>query len=195
MVNFLLTTPARGEMRVARHREPPRRGPVRARLAAVALLVALLASACGSSSSPKHKTLKVAGIERAIELSIRNEHAITTVVHCPSNVPVEDGFRFTCNADLAVGVYPVKVVEVTKAGGVKYSSSAPLAVLDRYTVERAIQAAILKERHLHSTVSCPGPILQQKGLKFTCMATTKKGTGPFTVTEVNSVGGVTFVGH
>jgi hypothetical protein len=175
---------------------PRRPRLARARLAAVALLAGLVAAACGSSSSPpKASSLKVAGVEHAIELSIRKEHGIATVVHCPSHVPVQDGFRFTCNADLAVGVYPLNVVEVTKKGGVRYSSSTPLQVLDGQTVERAIQKAILKERHLHSTVRCPAPILQQKGLTFTCTATTKKGSGPFTVTEVNSIGGVTFVGH
>jgi hypothetical protein len=113
MVNSL-TTPATttGEPVVLRARRP---APARARLAAVALLAGLVAAACGSSSSPpKPKSLKVAGVEHAIELSIHDEHGITAVVHCPSKVPVQDGFRFTCNADLAVGVYPVNVVEVTK---------------------------------------------------------------------------------
>jgi len=191
-------TPAAATTGQTTARSPRRRPRPRAswaRLAAVALPVGLLATACGSSSPPKAKALNVAGVQRAIELSIHKEHGITTAVHCPAKVPVREGFRFTCKADLAVGVYPLNVVEVTKKGGVRYSSSVPLQVLDSHTVERAIQKAILKERHLHSTVSCPAPILQEKGLKFTCTATTKKGSGPFTVTEVNSIGGVTFVGH
>ena len=163
-------------------------------LAALALLAGLLVAACGSSSAPR-ETLDVSSIESAIELTIHSEHGITTVVHCPTNAPIEDGFRFVCNAELAVGSYPVNVVEVNKIGGVRYQSSAPLRVLNTYVVERAIADAILKKRHLHSTVRCPAPILQQKGLRFTCMATTNKGTTPFTVTEVNSVGGVTFVGR
>jgi hypothetical protein len=189
------TATTTGQTIAQRPRRARRPRLVTARLAAVALLAGLLAAACGSSSPPKAKSLNVAGVRRAIELSIHKEHGITTVVHCPTKVPVREGFRFTCKADLAVGVYPLNVVEVTKKGGVRYSSSVPLQVLDGHTVERAIQKAILKERHLHSTVSCPAPILQEKGLKFACTATTKKGSGPFTVTEVNSVGGVTFVGH
>ena len=75
----------------------------------------------------------------------------------------------------------------------------PRAGADRLRVlrvlgARAIEAAVSKKRHLSAKVSCPSPVLQQDGLVFNCLATTKKGTGTFRVTEIDGSGHVKFVG-
>lgn len=78
------------------------------------------------------------------------------------------------------------------------SSSTPVAVnLNTPHVAHAIELSILGERHVHATVSCPAVIKQEAGKKFVCIATTHDSNGaahktPFTVTEQNSKGYVTY---
>jgi hypothetical protein len=165
----------------------------RGRLVAAVALVALVAAACGSSTPTG--TLPVAGIQSSIERSILKERSVKTTVVCPTGVPRKSGYKFTCVAKLDVGTYPVTVVEVNTRGGVRYSNSTPLRVLDIRSVELAIQRAIRRERHRAAVVTCPAEVLQQKGLKFTCSAKTKGGVGIFTVTETDNDAHVSFVGE
>jgi hypothetical protein len=63
-------------------------------------------------------------------------------------------------------------------------------------VALAIEQSILSERHIRATVTCPRHIPQEKGLTFTCRATTytKQGHHPehakFTVFQTDSAGHV-----
>jgi hypothetical protein len=63
-------------------------------------------------------------------------------------------------------------------------------------VALAIEHSILSERHIKAKVSCPPNVPQEKGLSFTCVATTytKKGHHPihtmFTVFQTDSAGHV-----
>jgi hypothetical protein len=189
-------TPSKCISNPSRRLRAPRHGLLTAcAIAASALLVA----GCGGSSSPKTTTtsgspLAVTTIERAIELSIQKQHGVATVVTCPTNAPRRAGYRFTCTAALDVGTYPVSVLEVNARGGVTYSNSAPLDVVDSSRVAKAIEDSIRSQRRLSAAVTCPATILEAKGLTFTCTAKTRKGTGAFRVTETNSYGHVTFVG-
>ncbi len=68
-------------------------------------------------------------------------------------------------------------------------------------VEHSIEASILSQRHLKSTVVCPTVVAQEKGKTFECVATTtavKKPHGPvktpFVVTVQTDKGYVTYVG-
>jgi hypothetical protein len=67
-------------------------------------------------------------------------------------------------------------------------------ILNTGRVARAIEASILSQRDLHSTVSCPHNEPVQKGLHFVCVATTSAGKTPFAVTEVDNRGSTTYVG-
>lgn len=67
-------------------------------------------------------------------------------------------------------------------------------------VTSAIRRSVLTQRGVKSSVSCPPSVLQQKGLKFTCQAVVrsatakvKAGTYPFTVTQADGAGHVTYV--
>jgi hypothetical protein len=162
------------------------------RLAVVVAIVAPLVAACGSSPSA---TLNVGPVQSAIEQSILKQHHINTSVRCPADEPLKTGQQFRCVASLGAGTYDVDVVELNARGGVSYSNSVPLRLLDRRTVEIAIAAAVKHQKHLRATVSCPTSILQASGVVFTCTATTKLGSGPFEVTETNSAGHVRFVGQ
>jgi hypothetical protein len=183
-----LNSPSLTRSFVARLRARPR-----ARLATVLALSTLLAAACGSSSPTTPGVLDVAAIQSAIQHSIAKERGITTIVICPADVLRKAGVHFTCPARLDVGSYPISVVE-TAAGRVTYSGIAPLRVLDSRTIELAIEHAILKQRHLTAVVTCPQEILQQKGLRFTCTAKTRKGVAVFTVTEFDGDGHLRSVG-
>jgi hypothetical protein len=176
----------------------------------VAFLVAAGAAACGSTSNTSThtsntsthtttakrtaaRTLATAETAQAIRASILKQRGINTVVTCPPHPPLQSGYRFTCVAMLAVGDYPVSVVETNAYGRVSYSSSAPLLVLDVARVQTAIRLQIRKKLHLEAHVKCPKPVLQKTGIVFKCSATTKRGTMPFTVTEINNYGRVTYV--
>jgi hypothetical protein len=170
--------------------------PHRAAIAVVA--GALLAAGCGGAASTTTTSSKpplaVASIEKAIQQSIHTQHGITTVVTCPTNAPRKTGYRFYCTAALDAGTYAVVVRELNTRGGVSYSNSAPLNVLDSHRIALAITEAVRSKRHLKATVTCPASILQAKGVKFTCRAEIKKGAASFLVTETDSHGHVSFIG-
>ncbi len=153
---------------------------------------ALLATACGSSS---HPTLNTTSIAKAIQTSILRERSIQTLVTCPTGVPKKTGHRFVCFAALDVGRYPVNVLETNAKGGVSYSNSAPLRLLNVSGVEATIAKAIRRQRHQTATVKCPQKILQAAGVSFACNATSKQNRGTFTVTVVNTNGSFRYAGH
>jgi hypothetical protein len=145
---------------------------------------------CGSSKP----TLDTAAVQRAIAQSILTQRHVHTNVRCPSKVPRKAGVRFTCVASLQVGSYPVSVIETNGSGRVRYENSAPLVILDIKKVETAIAESILRQRHLHATVTCPAEVLQQAGVAFNCTATVGGKPYPFTVTQVDGNGHVRYVG-
>jgi hypothetical protein len=69
-------------------------------------------------------------------------------------------------------------------------------MLDTKKVAVAIEASILQEKRLHSTVDCPAAVAQKKGLTFTCVAVTVSHHHPlhtiFTVQQVNNLGDVAY---
>lgn len=66
--------------------------------------------------------------------------------------------------------------------------------LDSARIERAIEKSILKQRGLHSEVSCPRGIKQKKGTVFSCAAKLKSGTTRFVVTLDDAHGAAHWVG-
>ncbi len=73
------------------------------------------------------------------------------------------------------------------------SSSAPRVVLDTKRVELSVQAAILQQRHLPASVSCPDNVQQKQGVRFTCFATVHRRRYPVLVNETNGSGHVTYI--
>ncbi|MBV9918640.1 MAG: DUF4333 domain-containing protein [Solirubrobacterales bacterium] len=65
-------------------------------------------------------------------------------------------------------------------------------ILNTERVERAIETAILQQRHLRASVSCPVNIVQRQGVVFLCQATVGGRNFPVTVTQVDGKGHVTF---
>jgi hypothetical protein len=156
-----------------------------------AVLVALLLSACGSSTP----TLNTITEERAIAASILTQHHLHAAVRCPSNPPRKAGFTFTCTAKFDVGTYPVTVSETNGRGHVRYQDQNPLVALDIAKVEQSIRESISSQRRLNSTVACPTEVLQKAGIVFTCIATVSGRGYPFAVTEVDDSGHVRYVGQ
>jgi 2-keto-4-pentenoate hydratase len=71
-------------------------------------------------------------------------------------------------------------------------TSSPV-ILNTVRVERSIEASILSQRHLASTVSCPVNIVQKAGVVFDCVATVRGRQFPVVVTETDSNGHVVYV--
>jgi hypothetical protein len=72
------------------------------------------------------------------------------------------------------------------------SSSSPV-ILNTVRVERSIEASILSQRHLASTVSCPVNIVQKAGVVFDCVATVRGRQFTVVVTQTDSNGHVVYV--
>jgi len=64
--------------------------------------------------------------------------------------------------------------------------------LDTGRVERAVQASILAQRGLRTTVTCPSDVPLKAGYSFTCNANLDVGTYPVTVVVTNSKGHVRY---
>jgi len=72
------------------------------------------------------------------------------------------------------------------------SSSSPV-ILNTVRVERSIEASILAQRHLDSTVSCPVNIIQRAGVVFDCVATVRGRQFTVVVTQTDGNGHVVYV--
>jgi hypothetical protein len=88
---------------------------------------------------------------------------------------------------------------MSACGGSSSSSSTATTNVNTRQVAASIEQSILSKRHLHSTVTCPAAVPQEKGKTFVCIATTHSGTTvsktPFKVTVENSKGYVTYIGE
>lgn len=78
------------------------------------------------------------------------------------------------------------------AGWWNRTSSNPV-ILNTDRVASSIQASILAQRHLKSTVSCPVNIVQKAGVVFDCVATVGGHQFTVVVTETDSHGHVVYV--
>ena len=75
-------------------------------------------------------------------------------------------------------------------GSSKSSSELGSESLSTAQTKAAIEDSILKERHIHATVTCPAEVIKEKGVTFQCLAVTSSGARTtFHVIEVNGRGG------
>lgn len=88
--------------------------------AIAAVLVALAAAGCGSSSSAKPKILDTERVERAIEQSILQKRGIHAMVSCPSGIERKKGTKFRCSASYKGRITPFLVTEDDDKGSVHY---------------------------------------------------------------------------
>lgn len=80
---------------------------------------------------------------------------------------------------------------VAVIAGLWNGTSSPV-ILNTERVEQAIQASILQQRHLRSSVSCPVNIEQRQGVVFYCRASVGGRSFPVVVTQVDGRGHVRF---
>jgi ribosomal protein L13E len=64
--------------------------------------------------------LDMAGVARAITISIRTQRRLAARVSCPAEVLQQKGLVFTCTATVRSRGYPFSVTEVDGAGHVRY---------------------------------------------------------------------------
>lgn len=81
-------------------------------------------------------------------------------------------------------------VAVSACGSSKSTGGEQLSTVQ---TKAAIEESILKERHVHATVTCPVEVVKGKGTTFQCLAVTSSGAKTtFNVIEVNSRGAVKY---
>ena len=115
---------------------------------------ALVATACGSSSHPPVQATMATG--PVIAQTITRQHGIsTTVVSCPAHPKMQAGYSFACVAKLAVGATRSSRRDDSSHGGVRYSNSTPLRVLNSHPRRLAIKRAVHTQRQLKATVCLP----------------------------------------
>ena len=81
---------------------------------------------------------------------------------------------------------------VALAAGWWNRDSAPV-ILNTDKVERSIEASILSQRRLPSTVRCPVNIVQKAGVVFKCVATVRGRDFQVVVTQTDGSGHVVYV--
>jgi hypothetical protein len=164
---------------------------------AVAALLLLPLTGCGSSTSQNSSSLDVRQTQRAVASEFLHRTRAPALVLCPRAIPRRAGYSFTCSVSLAVGTATVNVTETNGSGGLEYKSKRPVILLNIAKVEIAIRESIAAHRHLTAVVTCPAYVLQEEGLVFTCTASVsgEPGISPFSVTEVTSSGKVRFIGR
>jgi hypothetical protein len=181
----------------SRSRRCTRRAARRIGAGLAGAVVCVAIAACGSSAPTKK--IDTAALERSIAKSILVEHHLSTKVSCPAKVSEQKGANFNCYALLQVGRYRVPVTQVNGHGGVSWHARQPIVLLNIGRVKQAIEASIVKQRKVRAKVRCPGRVLQARGIRFTCVATTHGGTKvhagsyPFRVTETNGAGRVAYI--
>ncbi len=87
-------------------------------------------------------------------------------------------------------------------GSSSSNTSSTATTLNTNRVAASIEQSILKERHIHATVTCPASVPQQKGRTFVCIASSHSTKTPSTVTKTpfkvtveTNKGYVTYVGE
>jgi hypothetical protein len=110
--------------------------------------------------------------------------------------------RWLAAIGLAGGILSACGGSASSSSSTSTSTSASAAVgspthlLNTKRIEVAIEQSILSERKLHSKVTCPKAVPQQKGRTFSCIAETKSRHGKvktvFTVLQKNSSGQVNY---
>ncbi len=160
---------------------------------AFAVGAAVAFAACGHSET---KTIETAQVEHELQQAILHHSGIPATVKCPtSGIKREVGFDFICAAQLEAGTYPLAVTVTSDNGEVRFVNHEPFVALNTTKVEGAIVAAVAKQRGLKADVHCPRYVLQRQGVTFTCTATVNGRDYPFTVTQTNNSGHVTYEGH
>lgn len=153
-------------------------------------------AAPGTGTGTGH-TLGAARPEHAIAVQAQAQSHQKTTVTCPPRIAVKAGLQFYCAAQAGGEVTPFLVTE--QAGGkLAYKALSPLTTpsVDMPQVEIDIAQALAAKHETASSVLCPQEMPRQQGLAFVCAVTISAGKTTrrtsFVVSEVNSIGRVTF---
>jgi succinate dehydrogenase/fumarate reductase flavoprotein subunit len=160
-----------------------------ARGAGTAGLVAALALA---GCSTDETVLDVGKVKHDIAAAMAAKNHITTPVTCPQRkrvAPVKKGQRFTCQAHLAIGTVPVVVTQTDNKGNVNVRW-APFTMIPTARLKTLITTTIADRTGLHAIATCPQPVLERKGLNFTCRARAAGETHTVDVTQTGARGQV-----
>jgi hypothetical protein len=68
--------------------------------------------------------------------------------------------------------------------------AASTTILNTEALERVIEHSTVSQRGIHTRVSCPSGVHQEKGLVFSCTAVAARGDTRFVVTQLDAAGRV-----
>lgn len=151
----------------------------------VVLAVAGLLAGCSSS-------LDGNSIEGQIADGMATQAGGTWTVTCPSDIPIEQGATFTCEATGADGsISTITVTQDDADGNVTWTSD--LTALDMGTIETGVAAELGTQVGGTWTVTCPETVDIGAGKTFTCDAASDDGqTTPITVTQTDTEGNISW---
>jgi hypothetical protein len=109
---------------IDRHRSAtPKRRALLSLIGGTLVVAGLTLGGCGSSQSAQSAgTLETGKVERAIAQSSLAQRGVHAQVSCPSDVPQEKGFTFTCAATVGQVDTAFVVVERDEFGHVEYEA-------------------------------------------------------------------------
>jgi hypothetical protein len=153
-------------------------------LAAVAL-----AAGCGSSSddtatSAAPKTVDDAQVEQGIKDDLLTSASTSTVTgaKCPSDVPVEQGAKFTCSVSFDNGATGKATVTQEARNRYSYELKPGSVQVPGATADAAVEKSLADQGIPDATVHCPTNIIVKVGTTVTCNVSGAQGVASGTVT-------------
>jgi hypothetical protein len=154
--------------------------------AALAILVTVGVLACGDDNVDPEK------VEQGIEQDLSSATAQITSVSCPSDVKMEEGKTFTCDAKLeGGGKAQVTVTQTDNRGNGTYAFKPGSLQLSDNSVEPVLEESLTAKGVSDPHVGCPELISVKEGETATCTATGAGGrSGDVTFTWSSDDGSI-----
>ena len=142
---------------------------MRSAATAAALLVALLASGCGT------KTVDDAAVEKGIKEQVTVAGAPVSKVDCPSGVESTKGATFNCSVSFENGATSKVKVTEPKRGTFQYALVPGSVQVPGSVAEKEIVKVLDQKGSPDSTANCPDNIIVKVGTYVVCDVTFANG--------------------
>jgi hypothetical protein len=156
-------------------------------LAACALALGALSTACGSSSggtatSAAPKTVDDAQVEQGIKDDLSTSSTKVTKAQCPTDVAVQKGETFTCTVTFDNGATGKATVTQLGANRYTYELKPGSVQVPGSTADAAVEKSLAAQGAPNATVNCPENIIVKVGTTVTCNVSGAQGVASGTVT-------------
>jgi len=156
------------------------------------LIVPLVALAAAGLLAGCSKSLDGSSIQGQIADGMATQAGGSWTVSCPSDIAIEQGSTFTCDATNADGTTSTITVTQKDADG-NVSWTSDISALDLDKVRTSIATDLGTQVGGTWTVTCPDKVDIGAGKTFTCQAESDSGqTTPITVTQTDTDGNISW---